>query len=114
MKDKMSREEILKQSEKKKNVVGEMETDKIRKGNWIAVIVAGIVAVIFAVSECAQLRHPAYFALLCVIFTWACTLYTCQYFLAKRPWQVLIGSVLYGLASIAMIVLYIISSVQGW
>lgn len=110
----MEKEEILKKSKAKKCVVGEMETDKIRKGNWVAVIVAGIVGVSFAISESALKHHPGYFAILAIIFSWACTLYTCQFFMAKRPWQVLIGSVLYGLAAIAMLVLYILANVQGW
>ena len=109
----MKREEILEKA-KKKAVVGEMEMAKTNKGNWIALIVACVLAVGFIIAEGALGHYPAQFAISAVCFTWASVFYTCQYFIAKRPWPVLIGSVLEGLAAVAMIVLYVISNVQGW
>lgn len=111
----MEKEEILKKSQKEKPaVVGEMESQKINKGNWIAVIIAGIIAVTFMIVEGALGHYPALFAIASVCYAWACTIYLCQYFLAKRPWQVLIGAVLHGLACVTMIVLFIISNIQAW
>ena len=111
----MEKEEILNRaSNKKPAVVGEMETNKINKGNWIAVIVAGIIAVAFMIVEGALGHYTSIFAISSVCYAWASVLYICQYALAKRPWPVLIGAVLHGLSCIAMIVLFVISNVQGW
>lgn len=111
----MKKEEILKKSKKEKPaVVGEMENHKINKGNWIALIIAGIIAVIFMVVEGVLGRYTSIFAISSICYAWASVLYFCQYFLAKRPWPVLIGGILHGLAFCAMITLYIISSIQGW
>jgi len=111
----MNKEEILKKSQKEKPaIVGEMENQKISKGNWIALIVAGIIAVALMIIEGALGHYTSIFALSSVCYAWASILYFCQYFLAKRPWPVLIGAVLHGLAFCAMITLFIISNVQGW
>lgn len=110
----MKKEEIIEKAKSKKCYVGEMENAKIQKSNWISVIVAGIIAVGFCISENALRHRPAYFAIMAIIFAWATTLYICQFAIAKRPWQVLIGAILYGLAFVAMIVLYVIANVQGW
>ena len=111
----MEKEEILKKVKKEKPaVVGEMENQKISKGNWIALIIAGVVAVAFMIVEGALGHYSSIFALSAVCYAWASVLYFCQYFMAKRPWQVLIGAVLHGLAFITMVVLYIISNVQAW
>ena len=107
----MKKEEILEKS-KKKAIVGEMETDKIRKGNWIAIIIAGITALIFLVTENILDHLSGYFAIMAIIFAWAAVLYFCQYFMAKRPWQVLIGAVLYTMAFIGMVTLYILENIN--
>lgn len=109
----MNKEEILEKS-KKKSLVGEMEKEKTNKGNWIALIVTGIVAVAFIIIEGALKHHPAQFAISAICFCWGSVFYSCQFFLAKRPWPVLIGAVLEGMAGILMIALYILSNVQGW
>ncbi len=109
----MDKEEILEKA-KKKVVVGEMEKAKMNKGNWIALIVTAVLAVGLIIAEGCLGHFPAVFAIAAVCYTWASVFYTCQYFIAKRPWPVLIGSILEGAAAIAMIVLYIISNVQGW
>ena len=111
----MDKEEILKKSQKEKPaIVGEMEKQKINMGNWIAVIIAGVIAVTFIIVESALGNFTASFAIGSICYGWASALYFCQYFLAKRPWPVLIGAVLHALACIAMITLYIISNIQGW
>lgn len=107
----MEKEEILKKAGKK-CAVGEMEKQKTNKGNWIALIVAGIIAVTFMIIEGILGHFSAIYALGAVCYGWAFVLYTCQYFMAKRPWQVLIGSVLHGLAFITMIVLYILKNIN--
>lgn len=113
--DNMEKEEILKKSQKEKPaLVGEMEVQKTNKGNWIALITAGVVAVVFMIIEGALGHYTSIFALASVCYAWASILYFCQYFLAKRPWQVLIGGVLHGLAFCTMIALYIISNIQAW
>lgn len=103
-----------KQKTKKKCLVGEMETSMIRKGNWFACLVAGIIGVAFIIVEGVLGHFPAQFAIAAILFGWASTLYICQFVLAKRPWQVLIGAVLEGLACVLMIVLYVVSNVQAW
>ena len=111
----MEKEEILKKSQKEKPaIVGEMENQKISKGNWIAIIVAGVLAVAFMIIEGILGHYSAIFAISSICYAWASILYTCQFVIAKRPWPVLFGAVLHGLAFIAMIALYIISNVQAW
>ena len=109
----MEKEEILKRASKK-CVVGEMEASKINKGNWISVIIAGVIAVAFMIISGALGNYSAIFAIGAVCYAWASALYTCQFVLAKRPWPVLIGAVLHGVAFVIMVVLYIISNIQAW
>ena len=107
----MEKEKIIAKTQKSKALVGEMEKQKTNKGNWIALIVAGILAVSFMIFEGLQGHYSAIFAIGCICYTWASIMYFCQYFLAKRPWPVLIGAVLHGAASITMIVMYIVLSI---
>lgn len=106
----MKKEEIL-QKANKKCIDGEMEKQKTNKGNWIAIIIAGVVAVTLMIVEGALGHYSSIFVLGAVCYAWACVLYTCQYVLAKRPWPVLIGSILHGLAFVCMIVIYILSNI---
>lgn len=103
----MNKEEILEKA-KKKHPVGEMEEKKISKSIWIALIVAIVLAVAFLITEGYLGHFSAIFAIAAICFTWASIFYFCQYFVAKRPWQVLIGAVLEGLGAITMLVLYIL------
>ncbi|MDE7162019.1 MAG: hypothetical protein K2N65_04585 [Anaeroplasmataceae bacterium] len=103
----MDKEEILAKA-KKKHPVGEMEEKKISKSIWIALIVTIVMAVALLISEGCLGHFSAIFAIGAICFTWASVFYFCQYFVAKRPWQVLIGAVLEGLGGITMIVLYIL------
>lgn len=109
----MEKEEILKKS-KRKVLVGEMENQRINKGNWLAIIIAGILAVAFMVIEGALGHYPAIFAIGAICYAWASAIYICQYVMAKRPWPVLIGAVLHGIAFVVMVTLYIISNIQAW
>ncbi len=45
----MNKEDVLKKAQSQKAIVGEMEHSKINTSNWIAVIVASFVAIIFMV-----------------------------------------------------------------
>ena len=107
----MEKEEILKKASKKKALVGEMENSKINKSNWIALIAAGVIAVIFMVVEGVLKHFSAIYAIGFVCFAWASVFYFCSYFIAKRPWQVLIGAVLEGLGACAMLTFYILYNV---
>lgn len=107
----MEREEILEKASKKKAVVGEMEKSKINKSNWIAIIVAGIIAVVFMIIEGALGHFSAIYAIGAICFTWASVFYFCQYFIAKRPFGVLIGAILEGLGAVIMLTLYILFNV---
>ncbi|MBQ8444181.1 MAG: hypothetical protein IJX25_02380 [Clostridia bacterium] len=104
----MDKKEILEKAQSKKAVVGEMEKAKINKANWIALVATCVIAVAFMIIEGALGHFTAIYAIGAICFSWACIFYTCQYFMAKRPWQVLIGAVLEGLGAIAMIVVYIL------
>ena len=110
----MEKEKILEQTSKKKAIVGEMEKEKISKSALISLLVTGAAAVIFVIVEGVLGHFSGVYAIAAICFLWASVFYTLQYFLAKRPWQVLIGAVLNGTACIAMIVLYILANVQGW
>lgn len=105
----MEKEEILEKAKKKKVIIGEMEKQKINSGNWIAIISTGIVAVIWMIVEGALGHRTAIYAIASICFCWASVFYLMQFIKAKRPWQVLIGAVLDGLAFITMVILYILS-----
>ena len=66
------------------------------------------------IVEGALGHYTSIFALVGVCYAWASVLYFCQFFLAKRPWPVLIGVILHDAAFITMLTLYIISNVQAW
>lgn len=104
----MNNKEILEKAQGKKVYVGEMEQAKINRSCWIGNIWACVLAVVFMIVEGALGHFTAIYALAAVCFTWASVFYSCQYFMAKRPWQVLIGAVLEGTAAITMLVLYIL------
>lgn len=106
----MEKEEIL-QRNNKKRPIGEMELSKINKGNWIAVIIAATVAIIFMVVEGLQKHYSSIYALATVCYVWASVFYFLQYFIAKRPKGVLIGAFLHGLAAIIMLIFYVIRCV---
>ena len=104
----MDREEILDKVKKKKAVIGEMEKAKINKSSWIALIVTGIVAVTLMIIEGLLGHFTAIYAIATVCFTWAAVFYFCQYFIAKRPYGVLIGAILEAIGAVTMITLYIL------
>lgn len=110
----MNKEEILSKAQSKKAVVGELENKKINKSNWIAVIITAVVAIALIITEGALGHYQGLFAISAICYLWASIFYFCQYFVAKRPWPVLIGGVLHGLAFVTMIVLYAVSYVQVW
>ena len=95
-------------------LVGEMENSKTNKGNWIAIVVAGIVAITMMIIEGALGHYMAIFAIGSICYAWASVFYICQYVIAKRPWPVLFGAVLHGIAFAIMITMYIISNIQAW
>ena len=106
----MEKEEILEKA-KKKNPVGEMESSKINKSSWIAVIASSVVAVAMIIVEGVMGHISAIFAISCALYTWASVFYFCQFFVAKRPWPVLIGAVLHGLAACGMLTCYVLCCV---
>ena len=107
----MEKDEILEKA-KNKHPVGEMETSKINKGNWIALIVAGIVAVALMIVEGILGHFAAIYAIAFICFTWASVFYFCQYFIAKRRFVgILIGAAFESLGAIAMLTLYILYNV---
>ena len=110
----MEKQEILAKAQSKKAVVGEMEREKLGKGAIISLVVAGIVAVAFTIIEGIFGHFTAIYAIATICFTWAGTFYTLQYFYAKRPWQVLIGSVLEYAAAIFFIVRYVLALTGIW
>lgn len=107
----MEKEKILEKAAKKKAVLGEMEKSKIDKSCWISLIVAGIVAIAFMIAEGALGHYTAIYAIGAVCFIWASVFYFCQYFVAKRPYGVLIGGILEALGALTMLSLYILSNV---
>ena len=106
----MERNEILERAGKKKALIGEMEKTKTGKANWIANIAACVLAVALIIAEGFQGHFTGVYALASVCYIWATVFYFCQYFVAKRPWQVLIGAVLHGLAGLTMLTFYVLRS----
>lgn len=105
----MEKEEVLEKAKSKKAVVGEMEKAKINKANWIAIVVAGVLAVTFMIVEGLFNHFSSIYAIAAVCFTWASVFYFCQYFCAKRPWPVLIGAVLESLGAMIMFTNFILN-----
>ncbi len=110
----MEKDEVLEKVSKKKVVMGEMETQKIGVINWVAMIAASVVAVGFCIALGILGISSAVFAILAIFSTWACVFYSLQYAIAKRPWPVLIGSVLTGLATAGLIACFVLSHIYGW
>ena len=107
----MEKNEALQKANSKKAIVGEFEKNEVNKGLWISLIITGIIATILIFAECAQRHWTGGFAIGMICYGWASLQYTFQFCLARRPWQVLIGSVLHGLAFVACLVFYILFSV---
>lgn len=110
----MNKTEILEKAQQHKDVVGEMEREKLGKGALISLLVAGAIAVAFTVVEGVFGHFTAIYAIATICFVWAGTFYTMQYFYAKRPWQVLIGATLEYLAAVFFIVRYILALTGIW
>ena len=107
----MEREEILKKAQKKKVYIGEMEKEKVNKANWIALIVAQVLAVALMIIEGCLKHFSAIYAIAMVCMCWAMVLYFCQFFIAKRPKGVLIGAVLYSIGFSIMSTFYVLFSI---
>lgn len=107
----MKKEEILEKTSKKKAVVGEMEKVKINKSCWIANIVAVIIATAFMITLGAISVYTGLYAIATLCLVWASVFYFCQYFIAKRPWQVLIGAILNSVGAIIMFTFFILFSI---
>ncbi len=110
----MDKNEILEKASKRKVAMGEMEAQKIGIINWIAMIVASVFAGGFCIASGVLGVPSAVYAILAIFSAWACVFYTLQYAIAKRPWPVLIGAVLTGLATAGLIVCFVLSHVYGW
>ena len=104
----MEREEILEKAQQKKVYVGELEKNKIDKSIKIALLSVGVLAVSLIIVEFALGHATAGFAIQSLCYCWASIFYFCQYFVAKRPWQVLIGAVLDGLAFVASMTFFVL------
>ncbi len=110
----MEKNEILEKAKAKKVYVGEMEKQKMGKGNLISILIAGIIAVAFIIAEFAQRHLSGGIAISAICYAWASAQYFCQYFVAKRPWQVLIGAVLHAIAFAGCMFFYIFVIVKGY
>ena len=106
----MEKEEILEKAQSKRVFVGEMEKAKINKCGWIAVLSTGIMAVLFMIIEGILGHRTAIYLLAILCFSWASIFYFCQYFIAKRPYGVLIGAILDAIGAATMLTLYILFS----
>ena len=110
----MDREEVLQKTSNKKAYVGEMEKEKIGKCIDIALIATGVIAVAFIIVLALLQNAAGAFAIVSICFFWAGLFYTLQFFIAKRPWPVLIGSVLDGLAFIFFLIRFILFVTGVW
>lgn len=88
-----------------------MEKVKINKSCWIANIVAVIVATALMITLSAMGVFTGLYAIASVSLIWESVFYFCQYFMVKRPWQVLIGAILSAIGALIMITFFILFSV---
>ncbi|MBQ2717801.1 MAG: hypothetical protein IJF75_04310 [Clostridia bacterium] len=107
----MNNKEILQKAKKDKDIVGEMEKTYINRSNWIGNITACVFAVILMIVEGFLGHFTSIYAIASVIFIWASVFYYCQFFIAKRPWQVLIGAVLNSIGFIINFTFFILYAV---
>ena len=107
----MDKQEVLEKVQSKKVFVGEMEKAKLDKSNWIAVISTFIISISFIITFCILGQKASAFAIAAICFTWASVFYFCQFFIAKRPWQVLIGAILECFGALIMILNFILVNV---
>ena len=107
----MEKEKVLEKAGKKKAIVGEMEKAKINKSCWIANIVAVIIATAFMIAFGALGNFTALYAIASICLIWASVFYFCQYFIAKRPYGVLIGGVLSAIGAIIMFTFFILYTI---
>ena len=110
----MDKKEILEKAQGSKDLVGEMEREKMSKSSFVSLLVAGIIAVAFCVVEGVFGHFTSIYAIATICFVWAGLFYALQFFMAKRPWQVLIGAVLDGMAAIFFLVRYILAVAGLW
>lgn len=102
----MGKNEILSKAQKK-HPIGEMEQKKINTCCWIALIFAGIVAVIMMITLGALEHFSSIWAIAAICFCWASLFYFLQYFIAKRRYVgILIGASLEMIAAIISFVLF--------
>ena len=107
----MEKKEVLEKVQQKKAIVGEMEKSNINKSNWIALICASVVAVIFMIIEGALGHFSTLYAIGVLFCIWAGVFYICQYFVAKRKYVgIIIGVVLEFLGATIFLVFYILYS----
>ena len=107
----MEKEEILERVKNQKVIIGEMEKTKIDKSCWIANLVAVIIANVFAVILGIMKMFAGLYAVYLVCLIWASVFYFCQYFIAKRPWKILIGAVLCSIGAIIMVICFILFTI---
>ena len=107
----MEKEQILEIAKSKKVVVGEMEKLNTNKSCWISNIVVVILATILMIVMGAMGMFVGLYAIAFLCIAWESVFYFSQYFIAKRPWQVLIGAVLSVIGAIIMFVFFILYSV---
>ncbi len=103
----MEKEEILEKA-KKKYPVGEMEAKKLGKSGFISTLVVGILAVAFMITFGALGNFTALYIIGFLCFSWAAIFYFLQFFLAKRPYGVLIGAILESIGAIVMFVFFVL------
>jgi len=107
----MDNKEVLEKAQSKKAVIGEMEKAKLDKSNWIAVIGTFFVALGFIIAFCIIGQKESAFAIGAICCSWASIFYFGQYFIAKRPWQVLIGAILEAFGALIMTTNFILAVV---
>ena len=106
----MKKKEILEKA-KVKHPIGEMESNKINKSCWIALIITAIFAITMMIVEGSLKHYSGIYALAATCFIWASGFYFLQYFVAKRKYfGIFLGGILEGCAAIGMIVLYILTN----
>ena len=110
----MENKEVLEKVQSKKAVVGEMEKQNINKAAIISLVAIAVMAITLIIVEGVLGHFSSVYALAFICYMWPAIFYTLQYFFAKRPWPVLFGSVLCGLAGIYYLVRFILFVTGVW
>lgn len=109
----MEKEEILQKNINGKGQYDEREVQLLNKGVNISTAVMGAVCIAFIVVFGVLRLHAAYFALMATVFSFSFTAFLIKYVYFRKKHEI-VAAIIYGVAFLAMVALFVVSLVFGW